>query len=174
MEKWKPIPNYDLYEINYLGQIRNKKTSRILKAFLNKDLLCVNLYYEAGKFRQEIVSRLVVQSFGNLIQDWVVCHLDGNPLNNHIDNLDCIPRKDLNLKNLEGCYRKTKISASGIEFILSHYRKSCRTYGSGALALKFGVTPTAILKIVNKNKAHRGETPGIPGDINHDNQSDPE
>ena len=40
MEIWKPIDDYDMYEVSNLGNVRNIKTNRLLK--LNK---ATNGYY---------------------------------------------------------------------------------------------------------------------------------
>ena len=32
---WKDIPNWDLYEINENGDIRNKKTQKLIIGFIN-------------------------------------------------------------------------------------------------------------------------------------------
>lgn len=150
MEKWKLIPDYPNYEVSYWGQIRNRKTGKILKPISHREIQIVNLYYLPGKFRSETVSRLVMENFGKLVSGWVVRHLDGDPFNNHISNLECVPRSDHNIKNLKTGARKTKITEEEIKFILTHYQKGCRKFGSGALAEKFGVTPTSILKILKK------------------------
>lgn len=43
MEEWKQITNYSNYEVSSFGQVRNKKTGRILKAFNNGGYLHIAL-----------------------------------------------------------------------------------------------------------------------------------
>lgn len=150
MKNWTSIKGYENYEISVYGQVRNKKTGRILKTIMNKNSPIVNLYYAPGRFRQEIVSRLVLSNFKNIDSEFVVRHKDGNPGNNSLNNLEAVSIKEHNKKNYETGSRKRKISAEEIDFILTNYKKGCRVNGSAALAQKIGVSPTAILKILKK------------------------
>lgn len=71
-----------------ISNYRNK--IRILKTFLNNDgYERVALKYEVGKEKKYYIHRLVYKVFGKepLSKDMVIDHIDGNRLNNHIDNL---------------------------------------------------------------------------------------
>jgi hypothetical protein len=150
MKNWISIKGYENYEISLYGQVRNKKTGRILKTVMNKNSPIVNLYYAPGKFRQEIVSRLVLANFKNIESEFVVRHKDGNPANNSIDNLEAVSISEHNKKNYETGAKEKKISPEQIALIFKNYKKGCRINGSVALARKIGVSPTAILKMLKK------------------------
>ena len=109
IEVWKPIPGYEgLYEASSQGRIRTaegKTTSsawsdrrvwqqRIMKQKWHKRKgtgkedarVCL---WKDGKEKTHLVSRLVAMSFLPMPFDKLtVNHIDGNPSNNRIDNLE--------------------------------------------------------------------------------------
>ena len=129
-EIWKDIPNYNGYQVSNLGRVRthNKTTytekhgkrvwkDRILK-YKSKSYTPgyrVDLWKD-GKPKTFLVARLVAFTFYN--QDinnkkLTVDHLDGNRLNNTLDNLELVSLKE-NIKRgfeigLYSCQKKVKI-----------------------------------------------------------------
>lgn len=97
-EIWKPINNYEmLYKISTLGNIFDITNNVCIKPFQirkNDKHLVVKLY-KNNKYRLVGVHRLVAETFipnpNNLPQ---VNHKDGNPQNNHIDNLEWVTKKE--------------------------------------------------------------------------------
>lgn len=95
----KIIKNFTNYSISDDGIIKNIKTNKILKNYIDtKGYLMVKLYneqYKKGKpFRIHI---LVVQNF--LLdrydkKELKINHIDGNKLNNSIENLELITQKE--------------------------------------------------------------------------------
>jgi hypothetical protein len=88
----KDFPNY---EINKFGVIKNKITKKTLKNILNTTgYYMVNLYNE-GKKKAIYIHRLVGITFlsnpKNLPE---INHIDGNKLNNNIENLEWCTRKE--------------------------------------------------------------------------------
>ena len=88
--KWRDILGYEnTYQISDNGEVRNIKTKRILKKYLNKYgyyqvTLCKN-----NKARLFRVHRLVAMTFiPNKENKEQVNHIDGNKLNNKVDNLE--------------------------------------------------------------------------------------
>lgn len=60
MEKWLTIRNHPDYEVNNLGDVRNKKTNRILKPQLNR----TDGYYRVAlNGKRYYVHRLVADAF---------------------------------------------------------------------------------------------------------------
>lgn len=109
-EVWKPIKNYEnYYEISNLGRVRSiprnenirfssRKHTRILKLYKNinkrgktsgyRVVLCKN-----NKIKKFMVHRLVYENFiGNLEDNKVINHLDFNPLNNRVSNLEQVTK----------------------------------------------------------------------------------
>jgi hypothetical protein len=89
---WMPVPWAPAYEVSYDGQVRSSvlkkpyKRPRLvtLRPYLDKDGYGY-LTIDGQKWR---VHRLVYRCFiGELVEGLVVCHRDGNKLNNSVPNL---------------------------------------------------------------------------------------
>lgn len=111
MEVWKDIPGYEgIYQASTFGDIRtvdgkvtsNKRyatrrwKSRILKGRGDnyKTGKRVNLW-KNGKAKEWLVARVVATTFlGVPPEGFTVNHIDGNRLNNHIDNLEWLSLAD--------------------------------------------------------------------------------
>jgi len=88
-EIWKPITDYP-YEISSLGRVRNKQ-GKILKTYIQ------NSGYEQIKFRgvHKQIHRLVAEAFiPNPMCKTLVNHIDGNKLNNTVDNLEWVTNSE--------------------------------------------------------------------------------
>lgn len=100
-EIWKPAVGYEGYEVSDHGQVRSLDRTiyrkdgqtrlckgRALKPQKHSDgYLYVCLYREA-KPRKEYIHRLVLEAFTGPCPDGMECrHLDGNPENNRVSNL---------------------------------------------------------------------------------------
>ena len=86
---WKKIDRNSNYSINELGEVRNDRTQRIKKPFVNKqnNYLMVDLW-ENNRSEKVPIHRLVAEAFiPNPDNKPTVDHIDGNRQNNSIDNL---------------------------------------------------------------------------------------
>ena len=83
---WKAIENKPNYEVNESGQVRNKKTGRILKHSVRKDGYCQVML--GRKTIPLYIHRLVAEAFipnkENMSQ---VDHINGNKSDNRLENL---------------------------------------------------------------------------------------
>lgn len=95
MKEWKTIPEYPMYEASSDGEIRNRKTGRILKTHVD-----THGYYQltVRKNKQQIpvkVHRLVAEAFyPDADRSLDVNHIDGDKLNNTSENLEFCTRQE--------------------------------------------------------------------------------
>lgn len=97
-EIWKTIEDYPNYEVSTFGNIKNKKTNKILKPSLNS-----SGYYRytlINNFEKKIVTshRVVAKTFiQNPENKLTVNHKDRNRINNKLDNLEWATHIEQNL-----------------------------------------------------------------------------
>ena len=95
---WKTVKNYDKYEVNENGEIRNKRTKKLLKPETDKKwgYLRVSLYITKKQAKHELVHRIVANTFiPNPYNLKEVNHKDENKRNNCVNNLEwCTPQEN--------------------------------------------------------------------------------
>lgn len=97
-EIWKDIPGYEgLYQVSNYGQVKSLKwgKERILKQSINNiGYLCVCLFDKRPIKRNvhQLVSICFLEHQPNGYEK-VVNHIDNNPLNNHVDNLELVSQR---------------------------------------------------------------------------------
>jgi hypothetical protein len=106
-EKWRIISENKKYEVSNLAQIRNKKTKRILKKYINNDGYEQIGLWEQKEQKNHQVHRLVALAFipnpNNFPQ---VNHKDKNRANNKVENLEWVTQS-VNLKHSHRTERNT-------------------------------------------------------------------
>ena len=121
-EIWSKIKDYPNYEVSSLGRVMNIKTGRILKPKLShKGYLRIGLYNNEG-FRQLRVHRLVAEAFIlNPENLETVDHIDGNKLNNNVDNLQWMSNADnvrkANNKQVSQYYKNGEFIATYVSIL---------------------------------------------------------
>jgi hypothetical protein len=106
IELWNPIANYDNYEVSSFGNVRNKKTGKILKQTINSGYYCVGL--SNIKTKTYNVHRLVCEAFiQNNENKQHVNHKDKNKLNNNLDNLEWMTPQENNIHRSNGVKQTT-------------------------------------------------------------------
>lgn len=144
-EIWKQIPMYPTYAASNLGRIKNIKRDTILAQSRNdamRDYQKVCISYKNKPYTKK-VARLVWAAFNGCDCPETINHIDGNPLNNNINNLECISNGDnCRKKNI---YR-SKINKYGLDDNIR--REIIQKYISGVsvwnLALEYKI-PTNYL-----------------------------
>ena len=102
VEQWKPVYGYEgIYEVSSHGRVRSldrtvtysdgrvrRYKGKVLRATLSSGgYPCVSLYSQ-GKEKRRYVHSLVAEAFiGTRPKGMEVCHNDGDPANNRLDNL---------------------------------------------------------------------------------------
>lgn len=91
---WADIPHFPGYQVSSDGEVRSYRQSgtepKLLKLHPNPRRGCLQVYLmRDGKKHARKVHALVALAFiGPRPEGMEVCHYDGNPLNNHLFNLD--------------------------------------------------------------------------------------
>lgn len=90
-EIWNPVVDHPGYEVNTIGKVRNMKTGRILREDITyRGYARVNLHG-----RHCYIHRLVADAFFvGRNGDMDVRHIDGDKLNNWVNNLERCTRGD--------------------------------------------------------------------------------
>jgi len=88
-EVWKTLENFSNYEISSFGNLRNKKTTKILKPTIKSGYLCISLYNDNCDRKSIKTHRLVALTFiPNPENKYSVIHIDHDNSNNNISNLE--------------------------------------------------------------------------------------
>lgn len=181
-EIWKPVKGYEgLYEVSSFGRVKSlgritkrKQGTRVVEIYKpevvlsqlhggkKRNYLFVNLYQEKTeneprKHKQQYVHRLVAEAFiPNPQNKKDVNHIDGNPGNNYVTNLEWNTRKE-NIhhafehgltKNYGSNHYQAKLTEKQVIEIRSKYVKGQKGSGYIALAKQYNVTPELIRNIV--------------------------
>lgn len=102
MSEWRVISEYPRYSVSNRGEVRNDETNRLLKpSYVGNGYLHVTLSNENGR-SQKSVHRLVAKEFiDNPRGCDTVNHIDGNPSNNCVKNLEWCTQSE----NMKHAYR---------------------------------------------------------------------
>lgn len=101
LEEWKNIENYPNYQVSNLGNVKSKerytkakdnmiihRKEKILKQLIDSKGYCYVRLYNANKFKNIKVHRLVASAFiPNINNEPTIDHIDRNKKNNNINNL---------------------------------------------------------------------------------------
>lgn len=162
LEIWKPIKDFEDYEISNYGRVRSHKYGRetILKTRRTFDgYLWYNLC-KSGKQFTKRAHRLVAEAFiENPDNKPTVNHKDGNKENNCAYNLEWATREEQMLHaykyglkqpmNGVKCW-KSLLNENEVKEIRKTYKARDKQYGMRALAKKYNVSEATIDKCVRR------------------------
>ena len=162
MEEWRDVVGYDgLYQVSDTGKVRSmyfknnhvfKPRIKEMQIYTNKHRRCYVSIHKDGIRKNATVHRLVAIAFipnpNNLPE---VNHIDGNPSNNHVNNLEwCTKRQNLkheydhNLNKFKARNEKNSKPVVRDDGVIYESTRAC--------ARAMGVTQSAIKDILHGRK----------------------
>ncbi len=158
-EVWRPAPGYDKYFVSNMGRVISLKYKnlRIMRVNMNKwGYLSVFLYKNRIK-KPFVLSRLVLFTFNGAPEDGLqASHIDGNKLNNKLENLVWETAKENHLRRFDHGTMPLGESVKASKLKEGDVREMRRIYNSekgltySDLGRSFGVSGVTVKKIVSR------------------------
>jgi len=148
---WKLYPELDKYLVSNTGEVKHRRTNRILKGSYINGYRFVLLNRDDGTKRNCLVHRLVAETFlENLEKKPVVNHKDTNISNNHVSNLEWVTYKEnSNTKETIENLKKGKNSKYILQIDIESGKVLCKFYGASEGEQLLNVQCGIILRICN-------------------------
>jgi hypothetical protein len=151
-ELWKDVPNYyGLYQVSNLGRVRRFGESKILAGSRAGKGYSYFIFVKNNRKKGHYLHRLVASLFiGTIPKGYVVNHLDGNKLNNHVGNLEICTYSDNQQHAFDtGLSPKGEHhhNASLSDVQILEIRDLRGKFTGRELALRYGVSPQHISRI---------------------------
>ena len=161
---WKPYPELDKYLVSNTGEVKHKRTDRILKGSKVNGYRFVLLNRDDSTKRNCLIHRLVAETFlENPEKKPVVNHKDTNILNNHLSNLEWVTYKEnLNTKETIENLKKGKNSKHILQIDIETGNILSKFYGGSEGENLLTVHPGTILKICNYYHGNKFYGNGMP------------
>jgi len=126
--KWTTIKDYPNYQLTKCGKFRNKTTKRMLAAHIKSpkaQWLRIGLR-KNGKRTKLMLHRVLYQTFiADIPENMTVDHIDGNKLNNDLDNLQLLTARESSKKGKrkkgKGGKYNSRIILNGEEILLGRF-----------------------------------------------------
>lgn len=93
-ELWKDVVGFPNYEVSNQGRVKNKETGLILTPHLRSGYWGISLPIGNNKKCTKTIHRLVAEAFLGVNPGLATNHIDGNKLNNHVNNLEWVTHKE--------------------------------------------------------------------------------
>jgi hypothetical protein len=110
IEEWRRIGGFDNYSVSNLGNVRNDRTGRILRAGLSSTGYLIVILYQDGTKSTKYVHHLVATTFLGDSEGRDIDHQDRIRTNNHVSNVRYVSRAD-------NCRNKTSHRGTIYQFV---------------------------------------------------------
>lgn len=88
LDTWLDVAEFPLYEVSDKGEVRNKRTGRVLRQYSNgRDSIFVTLRCDGAQYSKSVRRLVAVAFLGDPMNDDVAIPIDGDYSNNCADNL---------------------------------------------------------------------------------------
>lgn len=163
-ENWKWIEGYEgHYRVSDHGRVYSEKSKKFMGVNrITKDGYNYIALSKNNKSKEFRMHRLVATHFiPNPDNKETVNHIDGNKLNNHVDNLEWSTRHEnmqhaynLGLKEMHKGHEhvSSKLTLEQIKEIRATYKPRAKGRSAIALGKKYGVHNSTILRIVKNER----------------------
>lgn len=162
-EEWRDVVGYeDYFKVSNLGNVYSKRTSKVLKQHVRKDRRVTIATRIGGRNGRSIafrVHRLVAEAFiPNPENKLTVNHIDGNPSNNILLNLEWATHSENTRHAIEtGLIKFTrgkshplsKATDQLISFIKNNYIPFNKEFGARAISRKLNINHNLVVKMFN-------------------------
>ena len=119
VETFVKIEGFENYEVSNLGRVRNIKSGRVLKPYLNHGYLMLCLY-GYNKRKNLLLHRIIATAFiDNHEEKPCVNHIDENKLNNDLSNLEWCTERENNIHGTRTKRAAGKLSKKVIQLDLN-------------------------------------------------------
>lgn len=159
-EELKSIFTYSEGVLLWNEKSTGKMAKRFNKKYANKEAGYLRKYSNGSIYRCVIVNkkaylvhRLIYLIFHGTIPDETIDHIDGNTLNNKIDNLRCVSQRE-NCRNRKRS-SKNKSGVSGVHFSKRCNKWIARANNSSGKRIHIGVFDTKQKAIEARLKSER-------------------
>lgn len=148
---WKPYPELDKYLVSNTGEVKHKRTNRIMQGSKVNGYRFVNLNRDDDTKRNCLIHRLVAETFlENPEKKPVVNHKDTNILNNHVSNLEWVTYKEnMNTKETIDNLKKGKNSKHILHIDIETGNILGKFYGASECEQSLKINHNIILCICN-------------------------
>lgn len=111
MELWKSMPNFSKYEASTLGNVRNKNTKYVLKPTQDRGYLVISKIMDDNNKRKHLsIHRAIAVTFiPNPMNKETVNHINHNPLDNRVENLEWASKKEQIIHQRKPSYNVKKL-----------------------------------------------------------------
>lgn len=145
-EEWRKVDICPTYEVSNLGRMRSYKIIR--EQYSCDGYPRVQLWSKAKSVKRAIHRLVAIAFIPNPEGKCQVNHIDGNRLNNRVENLEwCTPQENTNHAIAMGL-KSAKLSANKAVEIRAKYRTP--DYTIAALAKEYGVCEKTIDKVLKR------------------------
>ena len=110
MELFKSIPDFPMYSVSNLGNVRSERSGKLLKPETLKKMPYKRVTFSAnGKSARYFVHRLAADAFiPNIEGKPLVNHIDNDPTNNEVSNLEWVTHSE----NMKHCVKEGRSTYS--------------------------------------------------------------
>ena len=120
MEKWLPSREFSNYDVSDEGNVRNRKTGRVMKTNVNKKGYRTVSLREDGKYYTRKVANLVADAFIEEERNGRdVTYKDGDRSNIYADNLEYRTRSEISKRAFERGTRVSNCSSKKIRDVVT-------------------------------------------------------